>query len=79
MPDITASLQGEAARIMKIAALNGEKRFIYLANESYWKKGVRHNATYNPLACADYDRRQVRLQAVKRELNELQSLLPPLK
>jgi hypothetical protein len=69
--DITASLQLEAARTMKIAALNGEKRFIDHANESYWK--TVHNGARNPLACADHDRRQVRLLAVHRELIELQS------
>jgi hypothetical protein len=75
MSDITA-VQLEAARQMKIAALSGEKRFIDHANELYWSRGVIHNEMYNPLASADYDRRQVRLQAVQRELKELH-LAPP--
>jgi hypothetical protein len=71
MFDITASLQLDVARVMKIAALNGEIRFIDHANESYWK--ILHKDR-NPLACADYDRRQVRLQAVQLEIIELQSV-----
>src|ERR1700722_17385045 len=48
------------------------ERFIYLANELYWK--IVHNVARNPLACADHDRRQVRLQAVLLELIALQSV-----
>jgi hypothetical protein len=73
--DITASLQLEAARIMKIAALNGEKRFIDHADKSYYKMVA--DFVVDPLACADYERRQVRLQAVHRELLELQSVPLP--
>jgi hypothetical protein len=73
MSDVTASPQLEAvARIMKIAALNGEKRFIDHANQSYLK--VLHTVASNPSAYADHGRRQIRLLAVQRELIELQSV-----
>jgi hypothetical protein len=71
MFDIRASLQLEAARVMKIAALHGEIRFIDHANQSYWKTLHKDR---DPLACADYDRRQARLQAVQLEIIELQSV-----
>jgi hypothetical protein len=71
MFDLTASLQLDAARVMKIATLKGEIRFIDHANQSYWK--VLHKDR-NPLACAAYDRRRVRLQAVQLEIIELQSV-----
>jgi hypothetical protein len=71
MLDTTASLQVETAKTMKIAVLHGEKRFIDHADESYWK--IVRSGAGNPLACADYVRRQVRLQAVLRELIALQS------
>ena len=74
MFDITASLQLDVARVMKIAALHGEIRFIDHANQSFWK--VRHKDR-NPIACADYDRRQVRLQAVQLEIISLQSVPLP--
>jgi hypothetical protein len=71
MFDITASLQLDVARRMKIAVLSGEIRFIDHANDSYWK--ILHKDR-DPAACADYDRRQVRLQAVQLEIIALQSV-----
>jgi len=71
MFDITGSLQLDVARVMKIAALNGEIRFIVHANQSYWK--IFHKDR-SPLVCADYDGRQARLQAVQLEIIELLSV-----
>jgi hypothetical protein len=76
MSRIPANLQLDVANVMKIAALNGEIRFIDHANESYWKILPKDR---DPLTCADYDRRQARLRAVQLEIIKLQLQSVPLR
>jgi len=63
------AIEPDAAARTRIAALNEEMDAIYFADRRYWERGQ----AVSPEERAEYQRRQDRLEEIRKELAQLRS------